>query len=262
MGAECIEVVVKTDKGRVKKVNEDNFLIKVAKFNNREFGLFAICDGLGGLSNGDFASKRMVQQLEKWWNNKIQGVLNADIEDRDILIEFSIVMREVNRELINYGKENNLKLGTTASVLFVLNRKFYICHIGDSRIYTIDKEIKVLTKDHTYYNELISKGKFHEAKNVKRSILTQCIGSGIDIRPDFLVGKLPSEVLFLLCCDGFYNKMTFKDFQEMKKELYETSDYGYMGQVCNKYIQLVKGRGERDNITVLAIKYVSSKEEL
>lgn len=259
---ELLEVVVKTDKGTVKKINEDNFLIKVAKVNDKEFGLFAICDGLGGLSNGDLASKKMVLALERWWNSKIKLIINSSLDDKDILIEFSLVTREVNRELIQYSKENNVKLGTTASILFVFKKKFYICHIGDSRIYTVDNEIKALTKDHTYYNDLISKGKFNEAKTVKKSILTQCIGSSISIKPHFIVGNLPKDVLFILCCDGFYNKLSSKEILNMKEELYETSDYGYMGQICTKYIELVKSKGERDNITVLAIKYSIEKDDI
>lgn len=255
MGQEIIEVVVKSDKGRVKKVNEDNFLIKVGKINNNEFGLFAICDGLGGLSNGDLASKEMVLELEKWWNNRIANIVSNNIVDRDILVELSCVIRDVNRKLIKYASDNNIRLGTTASILLIYNRKFYVCHIGDSRIYTISSSVNKLTKDHTYYNKLIQDGEIEESKKVKKSILTQCVGSGPSISPDFLVGRLNKDVLFILCCDGFYNKMSDREFMDMKNELEETSDYGYMGEICTKYIELIKGKGERDNITVMAIKY-------
>ncbi|MGG7179426.1 PP2C family protein-serine/threonine phosphatase [Clostridium paraputrificum] len=252
---QIIEVVVKSDKGIVKKVNQDNFLIKVGKVKEDEFGLFAICDGLGGLSQGEVASKKVVLALEKWWNTRLSIIVTSSIGDRDILMEMGQVINKVNEDIINYSKENSIKIGTTSSILLILNRRFYICHIGDSRIYTINEKLNQLTKDHTYYNKLVEEGNIEKSKTVKKSILTQCIGANISIKPNFLVGDLNKNTLFILCSDGFYNKMTEGEFFKMKYDLEETSDYGYMGEVCTRYIENIKAKGEKDNISVIGVKF-------
>ncbi|MBU5317214.1 serine/threonine-protein phosphatase [Clostridium bornimense] len=255
METERIEVVVKSDKGVIKQINEDNFIIKVGQIDGKDFGLFALCDGLGGLEKGEVASKKMVSALEVWWHSRIGIFLGNNVEDKSLLIELRNVLIKVNKELFDYGKENNIRLGTTASILLILKGKFYICHIGDSRIYVINESVKKLTEDHTYYNQLLKEGNIEKSKTVKRSILTQCVGVGDNIKPNFFVGKLSKKATFVLCSDGFYNKMKDEDFIEMKNDLYEGSDYGYMGEVCASFIEKIKARGEKDNISVIAIKY-------
>ena len=41
-----LEVDAKTDVGQVKKVNQDNILVRVGELSGTEFGLFIICDGV------------------------------------------------------------------------------------------------------------------------------------------------------------------------------------------------------------------------
>lgn len=255
LNGQKIEVIVKTDKGIVKDVNQDNFLIKVGEVNGNDIGLFSICDGLGGLAKGEIASKLMVTTLQKWWKSRLNQILTPSVRDEDILRELNSALLEGNSEIIKYGKENGIKSGTTCSIILILKEKFYICHVGDSRIYSIDSTINQLTKDHTYYNKLIEAGEIEKSKTVKKSILTQCVGVNETIKPVYLVGKLKKEALFLLCSDGFYKKMSEGDFYKMKYEIEETSDYGYMGEICSKYVNFVKNKGEKDNISVILVKY-------
>jgi PPM family protein phosphatase len=255
LNGQNIEVIVKTDKGTIKEINQDNFLIKVGRISRGDIGLFVICDGLGGLSKGEIASKFMVTALQRWWNTRLNQILTSSIKDEDILRELNKALLEGNSQIINFGRENDIKLGTTCSMILILKEKFYICHIGDSRIYSIDNTINQLTKDHTYYNKLIEEGEIEKSKTVNKSILTQCIGVKEAIKPVYLVGKLKKEAFFLLCSDGFYRNMSEGDFYRMKYEIEETSDYGYMGEICSKYVDFVKQKGEKDNISVILVKY-------
>ena len=54
-----------SDVGRVRKNNEDFFLIDDAH------GLYAVCDGVGGVAGGEIASAMTVRKLADWDENRM-----------------------------------------------------------------------------------------------------------------------------------------------------------------------------------------------
>lgn len=50
-------IAAKTDVGNCKQVNQDSFTAKVAKTAIGEIAFAVICDGMGGLEQGEVASK-------------------------------------------------------------------------------------------------------------------------------------------------------------------------------------------------------------
>ena len=49
-----------TDRGNIKKINQDSALYKEAETENGTIMLAAVCDGMGGLQNGEVASGEMM----------------------------------------------------------------------------------------------------------------------------------------------------------------------------------------------------------
>ena len=74
----------------------------------------------------------------------------------------SQVLEKVNKEIISYGLSIAEKVGTTTSVLLIFNNNFYIVHVGDSRIYRLNRQLEQLTEDHTYV-----------AMSVKKNLMTK-----------------------------------------------------------------------------------------
>lgn len=247
-----LSIGVTTDKGNVKKVNQDAFLCKVGSIGENEFGLFVVCDGLGGLEQGEVASRRTIKNFNEWWNQDLKEILKSDDIDNLIKTSLENVITKSNEEIIQYSEMINARLGTTATALFIINKEYYIVHIGDSRVYKVDKKIKKLTEDHTHYEMVRKQGKLKELKNIKKNVLTQCIGVNKDLNIYFNKGKVKNNTTFIVCSDGFYHKMNEKKVcKKLKSKKLEGDS---LQEYCEKFVDEVKHNGERDNITLITIK--------
>lgn len=248
-----ITVGAKTDIGNVKQVNQDALLCKIGSMNNNEFGLFVVCDGLGGLEYGEVASKNTTEHFEEWWNTNIKTILQTNDSEKLIRESLEDVLIKSNREIIQLSNEINSKIGTTASVLFILNKNYYIVHIGDSRIYEINKNMIQLTEDHSQY-EMLKKQGIKNLQNVKKNVLTQCIGVNDKLDIFYKKGKISKNTNFLICSDGLHNKMdkesVINKFNNKNSKNFRTKD---LQEICENLIDEVKEKKERDNITAIAI---------
>lgn len=57
-----------TDKGKRKEVNQDALLVSQALYHGREIVLAVICDGMGGLKQGELASAEVVGAFDTWFS--------------------------------------------------------------------------------------------------------------------------------------------------------------------------------------------------
>jgi protein phosphatase len=254
-----MEIVVGavSDKGNVKETNQDNFLIKICEDKTGDVGLFVMCDGMGGLSHGEVASSIAVKYFKDWFYSEYETIIGIDNES-EIFSLMCGIMECINKKIINYGEQVQAKVGTTISSLLICKNKYYIVHVGDSRVYKIDKKIKQLTEDHTFVamsvrNKTMTR---EEAKNnPRKNVLTQCIGvkENIDIYKTF--GKIYKNDIFVLCCDGFYNKFEEDELCDEIKKVRSVMDNDILQESAEKFVRKVKERGERDNISLIIVGF-------
>ena len=247
-----ISIGATTDKGNIKTVNQDAFLCKIGSSDSNEFGLFVVCDGLGGLECGEIASSTIIKNFNKWWDYDIKEIMKSSNIENIIISSLENIINKSNKELIEYSKKMNYKMGSTTTVLFIMNKKYYISHIGDSRIYLIDKKVRQLTLDHTQYEMLRKQGKYEELKNARKNVLTQCVGvnEALDIQSH--IGTIKNNTNFLICSDGFYHKMSEREIYKRFKSRKLESDS--LQEECENLVDDIKQMGERDNITLITIK--------
>ena len=60
-------VAAQTDAGTTKTVNQDSLTVKVANTIYGEVAFAVICDGMGGLQQGEVASSAVVRAYEQWF---------------------------------------------------------------------------------------------------------------------------------------------------------------------------------------------------
>src|SRR5688500_3297145 len=110
-----------TDIGRVRRENEDRFLL------NEEAMLFGVADGVGGLPGGAEAAQLAIEE--------ISGLLHdAPI---DSVPDLNSAVQKANRMVATLGQEISpaMGIGTTLTIGCIRGSKLILAHVGDSRCY-------------------------------------------------------------------------------------------------------------------------------
>ncbi len=249
-----------TDVGIKKKTNQDSLAIKIVETPNGQAAFAIVCDGMGGLSKGELASKEVINAYVKWFENDfvneiISGTFNAAV----LKAQWDEIAISMNEKLKAYGESMNIMIGTTISAILMYEDKYYIIHVGDSRIYEItENNMAQLTKDQTFVAREVAAGRMTAEQaetDSRRSVLLQCIGASPVVEPDFIRGYIEKDAVYMLCSDGFRHKISNEEIME-KIGPAAATDERAMEDGCAFLIELVKERKETDNITVLLIKTV------
>ena len=245
---------VDSDIGLIKSTNQDSVLLKHASTAKGEVLLAVICDGMGGLSKGELASKTVVMEFSRWFSEELPFELNA-VDTEVIAGKWVLMLKDLNRRIALYGSKNGVELGTTfTGVLFVGDE--YVCvHVGDTRLYEIGNEVKQLTEDQTFITREIKSGRMtpEEAKTDKRrNVLLQCVGASKIIEPDIIRGRTQKGI-YMLCSDGFRHELTNEEILENFAPINMVNKKAMHGN-AQYLIEKVKSRREKDNISVLLIK--------
>ena len=241
-----VEFAALSDKGMVREKNEDSFGIIS---DNKLPAVFIIADGMGGHNSGEVASKLAVDFAK----DAITHLPFAS-EPNKTLDSICSVMKSANTEVLSAANESqeNSGMGTTMLVSVIHNGNLYVAHAGDSRAYLIrNQSISQLTKDHSYIEELVSKGTLtrEEAENhPNRHLITRALGCSEELIPDTYSCSLEPEDIILLCTDGLSNMLN--DLEMMECLLSSDS----LLKACNRLIQNANTKGGEDNATVILIK--------
>lgn len=246
-----------TSVGIKKDVNQDALCIKKAKVGNEEVVLAVICDGMGGLSNGELASATVIRGFSDWFDKQLPAKISSITPD-DIKSIWSTIIFNLNETLWSYGKEIRKQLGTTLTAVIILPNGTYVtAHVGDTRQYRISENgIEQITEDQTFIAREIKRGNMtkEEAMNdSRRNVLLQCIGASGDVEPAFWQGVVNSKDSFLLCSDGFRHVLSDEEIYEtiIGENLYTEQA---IANCLGTMIRTNESRGETDNITAILIK--------
>lgn len=244
-----------TDIGNVKNTNEDSVLVKHGRFAGNEILMAVVCDGMGGLTQGELASATVIRAFSSWFDQQLE----TELEHMDMRVigeKWSLLLKELNVRIGEYGRSQGSSLGTTFSGLLIAGGQYLIVHVGDSRVYRLDTGLTQLTADQTYVAREVRCGRMtpeQAKKDKRRNMLLQCVGASDKVEPEVLCGGAAGRACYLLCSDGLRHELT-------PEELYEAlapekmRDRAGMEGALRTLIDRVKQRGERDNISAVLIK--------
>ncbi|MBE5853052.1 MAG: serine/threonine-protein phosphatase [Lachnospiraceae bacterium] len=178
-------------KGIVNAVCQDSYALEVIEKGKTEGALLLVCDGIGGLQEGEYASRFVTDYMKAWFYERVAGCIKSRIakaKTKRLIRPCVRALYECHVTLTQHGLHNNIKLGTTMTLVLVIKRRFFLFHVGDSRAYIVGKKGRCITKDDIY----------------KHNVLSKCIGSfpwrGVCIEK----GKLKKGQGILVCSDGIY----------------------------------------------------------
>jgi serine/threonine protein phosphatase PrpC len=236
-----------TSRGRVREQNEDSFT--VIECLEKDFIVFAVADGMGGMDYGDLASATAVEVLK----DKSSGCEGFGKTINEVRESFRLLFSRINIDIINKSndRESVAGMGTTMSMCCIDRNWINIGHIGDSRIYmTRDGKIMQLTKDHSYVENLVDTGKItrEQAKtHPDKNIITKALGLDMVVEPDYCREKIEAGDRILLCSDGLTNEL---DDSEILKII---EDENEPETAVKKLLEKANESGGRDNVTALLV---------
>ena len=230
-------VGIKSDAGNVRELNED-----YASFiEDERFKIYLVADGMGGHNAGEIASKLAVKSI-------IRYLLEHSEEDENLLLN---AVKYANNEIYEISQKNDKckGMGTTITGCFIKGDMIQVVNVGDSCCFSIkDNEIKKVTKDHSWVQELIDAGAITEEEgrvHPKKNIITRALGTNSSVKIDIFNIEKNESSMFLLCSDGLSNEVRK---EEMIEIVNKCKDFN---EACEKLVDLAKSRGGKDNITVL-----------
>ena len=264
-------VAAQTDVGTTKTVNQDSLTVKVANTICGEAAFAVMCDGMGGLEQGEVASSMVVRTYEQWFLRELPQLLSKGFSEIRLKQIWHCLANECNEKIRDYSG-GRTSMGTTLTVLLLLEGRYYISHVGDCRVYVMGNGMEQLTVDQTYVARVVALGHMtpEQALNdTRRNVLLQCIGTVSSVKPDFLMGDFYAGDSFLACSDGFRHNLTEADLYEYCHTTLEKMDWLVAKRMENSHfmngrlraiIDSLKERGERDNISAVLIKVMNTVE--
>ena len=260
-----LKISAKTHKGMVREHNEDDHLFcpdlksnqwmfyeKTDSYKLGEFGsLIIVADGMGGMNAGEVASRLAKEGIQEYFSANLRKEVLQDESKVKSFMKDAIL--SANEKIIKYQKKDKKTegMGTTIILAWIHTNKVYISWSGDSRCYRYNQEsgLQLLSKDHSYVQELIDKGKLTEEQafyHPDGNIVTQSLGDEKHKpNPDFRSYELHEGDKILLCSDGL-NAM-LQDFQI--REIFEKNPE--INTCVDTLIEEANKAGGYDNITIV-----------
>lgn len=237
---------IKTDKGIVRKSNQDNCFVTLFDENSC-FGV--VCDGMGGPNAGDVASGIAVKEISDRFIEGWQS--GSSLGDAKNLLSKAVKTANLRILGLSASEPEYEGMGTTAVAFVCSGDDILIANVGDSRAYFVGTELEQLTKDHSLVQELIDKGEL-QSEDISdfphKNIITRALGVNSHIEIDFYDYKFDGKCL-LLCSDGLYNYVSAEQIADIinSRELQFEKLAGELISAANK-------NGGGDNVTAVLIK--------
>lgn len=249
-----VEVAGQSDVGCVRQNNEDNF-----GYDSR-YGIYVVCDGMGGQAAGEVASKMAVDTVLTYFREAAStgrypavGPSVEGVSERANGLRSAI---QLANEAIHEAASKHAAhsgMGSTIVAVLVDNDFFSIAHAGDSRIYLIRHgSIQQLTKDHSLVMEQVRRGliTLEEAHaSEMQNIIIRALGPEAAVEPDLDdMMAAPGDVL-LLCSDGLTRHVPDDSILEI------INSTPSLPLVCDHLIEAARDGGGSDNITCLVLRF-------
>ncbi len=243
--------------GKQRTHNEDAFFTLTTMFSYNEtelpFGLYVIADGMGGHKNGEIASELAIRTLVGYILTEIYTpLMSLDPEQGELSFRevFHAGIEKANSEIIkkSYGG------GTTVTAILIVGEHMTLAHVGDSRIYSVDKKgnLEALTRDHSLVKRLQELGQItpeEAAVHPQRNVLYRALGQGEPFDPEIISDKRPESGYLLVCSDGLWSIVDQTIISAIIKSGISAQD------ICDRLIDAANDAGGPDNISAILVEF-------
>jgi len=242
MQLECFAL---SDSGPARSHNEDAFAF------DADARLFAVFDGMGGLSSGAIAVDLAVRELRAFVDEQRPAPATHELLEHDARSLVARIHDAILRSLAStpYG------YGTTAVLLSLSPHEVLVAHVGDSRAYRLrHRELEQLTTDHSLIEEVRRSGAFLDRVSTQdfeqryANVVTRCLGYGNELAIDTRLEELCAGDTFLLCSDGLWRTL---DERTITAILLDSTS---AERACRALLQRALDAAPADNVTALVAR--------
>ena len=243
-----------SDPGCVRTENQDRIVV------DPTFGLYAVCDGMGGHRHGGLAAEVAVsamrhfleasqERLDVTWPFGYDFALSADANRLVTSVKLAnrMVWRRAEEAVEHAG------MGTTVAAVLADLEQIIAANVGDSRVYRIrGGRMTQLSVDDTMVANLARQGILSMEEigtHPMRNILTQAAGAqeNVDVH---LVEECPlAGDRYVICSDGLYGVVPDQSIFH-----YVDSD-GELEECAKALIHEAILAGAPDNVSVVVLRY-------
>lgn len=250
------------DSGSGKKISVSAISLQGTRKRQEDYLLYGrrndrviavVCDGIGGMDNGDVASRTAAE------------ILFSDLEQarptEDMSSYFQSEMEKLDDAVFGLQNQDGsrMKAGTTVAAVLLHGNRLHWFSMGDSRLYlSRGWRLQCLTKAHNYaavLEEAKRAGAVDEAwyreESRKGEWLTSYLGMGIAEQFDYgsLFFSAEPEEKLLLCTDGLYKTVCH---EELTQILQSAKSVDVVSRRLREAV-LQKNRPAQDNATWIVI---------
>jgi len=274
-----ISIYGKTDVGRVRTGNEDNFLVvnlstaetwtldsvtgpppeNLTDFQQGHYGaVAAVSDGMGGALAGEVASRLAVESVR----DRMLELQSSSAFSRFPFSERLRLALELANLHIHYESQNNAEyagMGATFTAMGIYGGIGYFAQVGDSRAYLFrGGMVKQITRDQSLVGQLLESGHLTEEEAEQyafKNVILQALGASPYVNVAVNKLELQKGDTLLLCSDGLSGKVRGEEMLQI------VDGSPSLEAACGLLIELANKRGGEDNITVVIVHVEGSLAE-
>lgn len=272
-----VRIASATDKGQRRDHNEDTcYPDPKRQKRSQQNGMLRdrvaiICDGLGGHEGGEVASSMAIKTLEQ----QLQILLRQVETDSEpfsaagFMSQLEAIVRIVNNQIVALNdqqqKQAQQRMGTTLVMAVIpapqgkTRHEVYIVHVGDSRIYWIDRKNcrQVSLDDDVATRESILGYNFYSCsvQRIDAGALIQALGTRTSdmLLPRIQRFAIDDDCLLLLCSDGLSDFDRVNMLYESHIQPILTGDKP-LDKGCQELIKEGNNLNGHDNITLALMR--------
>ena len=266
---EELDVFGLTHLGKVRKVNQDHFMIcslrkhmqihytslpnvgELPLESERLATLAMVADGVGSGLKGEEASRVAVEVVAQYIAHSMRCYYTADASDEQAFFDaLQEAAMECHASVLERAEQDPDRRGmaTTLTLWIGVWPRSYLLQVGDSRCYTFrDGELTQISRDQTMAQELVDRGVLTRSGAFSTkwaNVLSSAIG-GPQTAPVITQMNQAWHSVGLLCSDGLTKHVSDEQIGERLRTMKSAK------QVCEDLLQDALDGGGSDNITIV-----------
>ena len=250
-----------TDKGRVRQINEDCFVI------DEPLRLCVIADGMGGHNAGEVAARMAVDAVVDQIRQATSSACSAEetgawpfgfepaLSKAGNLLRTAIHIANVQVLETSVADEEYSGMGTTIVAALLVGNRLSVAHVGDSRLYLFaDDQLRQLTRDDSWMAATLAEDPRIDPDSLvhhpMRNALTNAVGALAGSEVHVVEETLQGGEFIAMTTDGVHGVLDDRRIGTLLAEGWDPA------AMATNLVRAALARGSCDNCTAVIAQYL------